>query len=236
MTGLNDVIITVKQISNPVVNLTYGFIGGIAEAIVTGVSAKVFDIYYVHPISLSEVQVFSDPGMMRPVKYNDFNYKHNVDFVDYTPETAGTEVDYLVEYQTYGLTNISDFAYIPEPFTLGLSYKYDFSSIVTYANRIWRCIDSNNDTFFDPYKWVELSSDDRSINALDRIVAYYTPAVNMPAKDLQQLVRGISYPGNVYYGNSFSPEDIIPIDVNLKGQTLYPRTLNIKSIINNTIL
>jgi len=235
-TGLNDVIITVQQISDPVSNLTYGFIGGIAEATVTGISAKVFDIYYVHPISLSEVQVFSDPGMMRPVKYNDFNYKHNIDFVDYTPETAGTEVDYLVEYQTHGLTNISDFAYIPEPFTLGLSYKYDFSSIVTYANRIWRCIDSNNDTFFDPYKWVELSSDDRSINALDRIVAYYTPAINMPAKDLQQLVRGISYPGNVYYGNSFSPEDIIPIDVTLKGQELYPRTLNIKVIINNTIL
>ena len=234
----NRAVITVTQIGNSIPDPTHGFIGTITEATVSGVSAKTFDAYYVQPVSLSEVAVFHDPGMKRPVLYSEFNYKHNIDFhqFDYTPGTPGTQLDYLVDYQTSAFAHVSDFAYIPEPFTLGLSYKYDSSSIVSYANKIWRCKESNNDTVFDAGKWIELSSDDRSINALDRIVAFYEPAANMPAKDLQQLVRGISYPGNVYYGNSFSPEDIIPIDVTLKGQELFPRTLDIKIVITNKVL
>jgi hypothetical protein len=237
----NDVIITVSQIGDRVIDLTYGYVGVITGATCEGTSAKAFDMYYVKPVTMTQVEVFYDPGMKRPVKYIDFVYTNNNDFyearadesLDFTPDTPGTPNDYLVEYQRHGLSNISDFAYIPEPFALGLSYRYDFNSYVTYANRIWRCIQSNNDTVFDLSKWIEIESGDRSINALDRIVAYYTPAINMPAKDLQQLVRGISYPGNVYYGNSFSPEDIIPIDVTLKGRELYPRTLDIKSIITS---
>lgn len=234
----NRAIITVTQISDPVSDLTHGFIGGILTAKVTGISAKVFDTYYVQPITMTEVQVFHDPGMQIPVKHADFPYTHNNDWVDSNPDNIGldAQIDYVIEYENNALSNISDFVYIPEPFTLGLSYKYDFSSIVTYDNRVWRCIESNNDTTFDIAKWMELSSDDRSINALDRIVAYYTPAANMPAKDLQQLVRGISYPGSVYYGNSFSPEDIIPIDIALKGQELYPRSLDIKVAITTSIL
>jgi len=236
--GLNDVTITVLQISDPIPDLTHGFIGGILNATVTGISARVFDTYYVQPVTMTEVQVFHDPGMQIPVKYTDFPYTHNNDWVDSNPDNTGldAQTDYIIEYENHLLDNISDFVYIPEPFTLGLSYKYDFSSIVTYDNRVWRCIESNNDTIFDIAKWIELNSDDRSINALDRIVAYYAPAANMPAKDLQQLVRGISYPGSVYYGNSFSPEDIIPIDISLKGQELYPRSLDIKVSITNSIL
>ena len=239
----NKAIIKVTQIINIVSDPIHGFVGAIEEATITGLSTKVFDEYYVQPINLEEVQVFHDPGMRIPVKYTDFNYKHNNDWVDdvhhttldFTPNTPNTQIDYQVEYQSHGLTNISDFAFIPEPFTLGLSYKYDFNDCVVYNNNVYRCIESNNDSTFDLTKWVRLQSDDRSLNALDRIVAYYEPAINMPAKDLQQLVRGISYPGNVYYGNSFSPEDIIPIDISLKGQELFPRQLNIKAIINNTI-
>jgi len=235
--GLNDVTITVLQISDPVSNLAHGFIGGILNARVNGISARVFDTYYVQPVTMTEVQVFHDPGMQIPVKYSDFPYTHNNDWVDANPNNTGleAEIDYIIEYNNNTFANISDFVYIPEPFTLGLSYKYDFSSLVTYDNRVWRCIASNNDSVFDTTNWMELSSDDRSINALDRIVAYYTPAANMPAKDLQQLVRGISYPGSVYYGNSFSPEDIIPIDIALKGQELYPRSLDIKVAITNSV-
>jgi hypothetical protein len=240
-TPINDVTITVVQINNPI-GRNSRLEGDIAEVIVDGVSARVFDIYYIQPINLTQVQVFSDPGLKKPVKYNEFIYKNNVNLIDNTPINAitgedATLLDYNITlFDNDQTNNITDFAYIPEPFTLGLSYKYDVSSIVSYANRIWRCIESNNDTSFDSSKWVELNSDDRSINALDRIVAYYEPAINMPAKDLQQLVRGVSYPGTVYYGNSFSPEDIIPIDVTLKGQELYPRTLNIKGIITNQVL
>jgi hypothetical protein len=224
--GVNDAYITVTAIGSVV--------GSISSVTVTGVSPRIFDIYYIQPVTLTEVQVFYDPGMKRPVRYDDFNYKNNSNLVDNTAINLITGEDATLLDYNLDTANISDFAYIPEPFTLGLSYKYDTSSIVSYANRIWRCIESNNDKEFDSNKWIELQSDDRSINALDRIVAYYEPAINMPAKDLHQLVGGISYPGTVYYGNSFSPEDIIPIDVNLKGQELYPRTLNIKGIITNT--
>jgi hypothetical protein len=229
--GKNDVTIKVTQINNPVSDITHGFIGGILTASVTGISARVFDVYYVQPITMTQVKVFYDPGMLIPVKYSDFPYVHNVDLVDNTIETPGTLLDYNLD-----TTNISDFAYIPEPFTLGLSYKYDFNSVVSYDGRVWKCIESNNDTVFNMNNWIELNSDDRSLNALDRIVAYYEPAINMPAKDLQQLVRGISYPGSVYYGNSFSPEDIIPIDIVLKGEELYPRSLDIKVAITTKLL
>jgi len=232
LAGVNDVQITVETISNPASGGAH-IVGGISSVSVIGVSPKVFDIYYIQPINETQVQVFHDPGMKKPVTYDEFNYKHNNNLVDNTSINLITGEDAtLLDYNS-DTANISDFAYIPEPFMLGLSYKYDTSSIVSYADRVWRCIESNNDTVFDSTKWILLQSDDRSINALDRIVAYYQPAINMPAKDLPQLVSGISYPGTVYYGNSFSPEDIIPIDVALKGQELYPRTLSIKGIITN---
>ena len=225
--GANDVTITINQIGNTVVDDDYGFIGSIVSATVTGTSARVFDVYYVQPITTTTVQVFSDPGMKRPVKLVDFLYTHNVDLVDPTPnDNEQTLLDYNTD-----VMHISDFVYVPEPFSLGLSYKYDFNSMVTYNNIVWRCTESNNDSEFDASKWTPLQSDDRSMNALDRIVAYYEPAINMPAKDLQQLVSGISYPGNVYYGNSFSPEDIIPLDVALQGLSFFPRTLSIKGIV-----
>ena len=228
--GVNDATIIVTQLDKNAST------GGILTATVIGVSAKIFDVYYVQPISASTVTVFHDPGMKRPVQYADFSYKHNNNLVDNTPINTMTGEDATLLDYNLDDANITDFAYIPEPFSLGLSYKYDYDSIVSYDNRIWRCIVSNNDTRFDTNKWALLESSDRSINALDRIIAYYEPAINMPAKDLQQLVRGISYPGSVYYGNSFSPEDIIPLDIVLKGQDLYPRSLDIKSIITNRVL
>ena len=233
--GINDAYITVNTISNPTGGGSH-VVGGISSVSVVGVSPRVFDIYYIQPVTPTQVQVFHDPGMKRPVKYDDFPYNHNNNLVDPTSINLMTGEDATLLDYNLDTVNISDFAYIPEPFTLGLSYKYDTSSVVSYAGRVWRCIESNNDTEFDSTKWILLQSDDRSINALDRIIAYYQPAINMPAKDLPQLVSGISYPGTVYYGNSFSPEDIIPIDVALKGQELYPRTLNIKGIITNSVL
>jgi hypothetical protein len=61
-------------------------------------------------------------------------------------------------------------------------------------------------------------------------MGYYQPTSSMTAKDLQQLVKGITYPHNVYYGNKFAPEDNFPIDVELTDQPFYPRTANVKGI------
>lgn len=173
---------------------------------VNGTAAPAFSMYYVDPIDETQVRVYKDAGMKVPVKRSEFVYLAN---------------------------STTDFAYIPEPIFAGSSYKYDTTSIVTYDSKVWRCVNSNNDTVFDKTKWAQIQSDDRMMNALDRIVAFYEPAINMPPKDLQQLVKGISYPHNTYYGNSFSPEDELPLDFVLQNQQFYPRDINIKSIVND---
>ena len=179
--------------------------GGIQYARISGSAVGVFNLYYLNPINESQAEVYKDISMRIPVRYSEFIYEGGA----------------------------SDFAYAPEPIYYGMSFKYDSTSIVTYDNKVWRCIESNNDRTFIKSKWVELESDDRLLNALDRIVAYYEPAINMPPKDLQQLVKGISYPNNTYYGNTFSPDDELPLDFELKDQPFYPRDSNIKAILND---
>jgi hypothetical protein len=43
-------------------------------------------------------------------------------------------------------------------------------------------------------------------NASDRIMAYYAPGVNMPARDLKQLLAGIEYPGVQIQGLDFNKQ------------------------------
>jgi hypothetical protein len=117
-----------------------------------------------------------------------------------------------------------DQAFIPEPLT-------NNSSLVSYNNKIYRCIQSNSDTTFDYTKWVEVDLSSTEVNALDRIMAFYQPTMGMPGKDLGQLVNGVTYPNNVYYGNSFAPEEELPIDYIVKDLPFTPTGVNIKSII-----
>lgn len=73
------------------------------------------------------------------------------------------------------------------------------------------------------------------LNALDRIVAYYQPTSNMPGRNLNTLVKGITYQENTYRGNAFSPEDAYDIDIELRDQTFYPNDIQLVAIAFNGI-
>jgi hypothetical protein len=181
--------------------------GSIFSATVDGVAQGNFDRFYVKAVSDTELAVYSDTQFKVPVPYSAFIWDGN------TPNT--------------------DYGYLPEPLTSNYSYNYNLSSIVTYAGIAWQCIVSNNDTDFNPTKWYPLQSNDPALNALDRIQAYYQPTINMPGKDIQQLVKGVTYPNNVYYGNAFAPEDELPLDFVVRDLPFYPADLSIKGIVNN---
>jgi hypothetical protein len=181
--------------------------GGILSATVSGtpVNSEV-RTYYINPVTDNEVMVYNDSALLDPVLYSEFYYDGS-------------------------FNGHSDFMYIPEPISVGLSYKYTSTSVVSYNGDLWSCVEGNNDTTFDSSKWTKLESGARSLNALDRIIGYYQPTVNMPAKDLQQLVKGITYPHNTYYGNMFAPGDELPLDFEVRDQPFYPRNVVIKSMI-----
>jgi hypothetical protein len=120
--------------------------------------------------------------------------------------------------------NSGDYVFLPEPF-------YFSQSIVKYNNKVWQCIVSNNDTDFILGKWKLMDNSDRRLNALDRIMGYYQPTVNMPGLDLTQLVSGISYPNNTYLDNAFPPADEYALDTVLSDQPFYPIGVNTMAII-----
>lgn len=124
---------------------------------------------------------------------------------------------------SFSMTAKGDYAFLPEPF-------YFNKSVVKYNNRVYQCLISNNDTDFIFGKWELLDSGDRRLNALDRIIGYYQPTINMPGVDLTQLVSGITYPNSTYLGNAFAPADQFPIDTYLQDQPFYPSDLDIKAI------
>jgi len=117
-----------------------------------------------------------------------------------------------------------DYALLPEPF-------YFNQSIVKYNNRVYQCIISNNDTEFIFGKWEELRSDSRKLNALDRIMGYYQPTINMPGVDLTQLVDGIIYPNSTYKDNAFPPSEEYTLDTILQDQLFSPTEVDVTSIV-----
>ena len=127
---------------------------------------------------------------------------------------------------SFTMAKSGDYVYLPEPF-------YFNQSIVRYNNRLYQCIVSNNDTDFILGKWELLDSGDRRLNELDRIIGYYNPTVNMPGRDLTQLVTGITYPGSVYMDNAFPPAEEFLLDTNLQDQPFYPATIDNVSVIWN---
>jgi len=124
---------------------------------------------------------------------------------------------------TFAVAKSGDYALLPEPF-------YFDQSIVRYNNKVYQCIVSNNDPEFIFGKWELLRSDSRKLNALDRIIGYYQPTINMPGLDLTQLVSGISYPNSTYLGNAFAPEDEFAIDTILQDEPFYPTLIDMKAV------
>lgn len=118
----------------------------------------------------------------------------------------------------------ADYAFLPEPF-------YFDQSIVRFNHKLYKCIISNNDSEFIFGKWELLSSGAREINALDRIVGYYQPTINMPGLDMTQLVSGVTYPNSTYLGNAFAPDDEFDIDVLLQDKPFYPTEISMSAVV-----
>ena len=138
---------------------------------------------------------------------------------------GGSVVNILADATgTMYMAKSGDYALLPEPFFFN-------QSIVKYNNKVYQCIVSNNDTDFIFGKWEVLDSGSRELNALDRIVGYYQPTVNMPGLDLTQLVNGITYPNPTYYGNAFAPDDEYELDTILQDQPFYPTEIDTVSIV-----
>ena len=126
----------------------------------------------------------------------------------------------------FTMAKAGSYAFLPEPF-------YFDQSIVKYLNRVYRCVISNNDDEFIIGKWEELRSDNRILNALDRVEGFYQPTVNMPGLDLTQLFVGTTYPNAVYLGNAFAPEDQYALDIQLQDQAFYPTGVSIPAVLWN---
>lgn len=124
------------------------------------------------------------------------------------------------------MAKAGSFALLPEPF-------YFNQSIVKFNNRVYICVISNNDTEFIFGKWELLDPADRRLNAMDRVIGYYAPTVNMPGVDLTQLFTGVTYPNITYLGNPFEPGQQFTLDTVLKGDQFYPTDIAIVSLVHN---
>lgn len=97
----------------------------------------------------------------------------------------------------YG-NNISNIVtIIPQPITV-------VPTQVSYAGNIYIATGSpagvSTPPPLDTANWVVLESDSNLINGIDRIQVYYSPTVDMPGIDVRQLVPGVEYPNNIYFG------------------------------------
>jgi hypothetical protein len=138
---------------------------------------------------------------------------------------AGADVDITTSIAAnFTIAKSGSFALLPEPFIFN-------QSIVKYNNRVYVCVISNNDKEFVFGKWELLTSGDRRLNAMDRVIGYYEPTDNMPGKDLSQLFEGVIYPNSTYLGNAFAPEDQYPIDTVLQDQEFYPTAVDINAVV-----
>jgi len=157
-------------------------------------------------------------------------------YIKSKPSPTGVTIATTIGGSTFDITTdvigsmtmakFGDYALLPEPFFFN-------PSVVKYNNRLYQCVVSNNDPDFIFGKWELLNSNSRQINALDRIVGYYQPTVNMPGNDMTQLVTGITYPNSTYLANAFAPADEYPLDTLLQDQPFYATGLNLKGIVWN---
>jgi hypothetical protein len=153
--------------------------------------------------------------------------------VTITETAGGAIVPLTTDTGTMTMARAGDYALLPQPF-------YFNPSIVKYGNNVYQCIISNNDLQFIVGKWELLQSGSRKLNALDRIDGYYKPDksdteawnqyINMPGKDLTQLVSGITYPNSTYLGNPFPPAEEYVLDTILSNQPFYPIGINLTGV------
>jgi len=141
-----------------------------------------------------------------------------------TPNDAGTIVSGITFTDDFMMAKLGSIALLPEPF-------YFNQSIVKFNNRVYECVISNNDDEFIFGKWELLDSGDRRLNAMDRVIGYYQPTVDMPGVDLTQLFEGVTYPNSTYLGNAFQPNQQYPLDTQLSDLPFYPSEVDITGIV-----
>lgn len=148
--------------------------------------------------------------------YNEGNFYSKVvnnggDFNDvdlYYDITLNNPVPYTTFIDLYGSNVANLIAFVPQPITV-------VPDQVSYGGNIYVAIGSpagvTTPPPLDTANWELLSADNSLINALDRIQVYYYPTANMPGVDVRQLVQGVEYPNNIYYGGAME-EILAPQD------------------------
>jgi len=219
----------VSGVTIPFVGYTQTKIASVTNTNITLENASAFDI--------NDEIVFtnlnnSNYNLINGVTYYIYSKVSNVITVSTNPgdvTSIVTAYTGTISYTTNTgplVTMPGSYAFLPEPF-------YMKQSIVKYNNRLWSCVISNNDYQFVFGKWMPISNEDQTLNALDRIVGYYEPTVNMPGLDLTQLVSNITYPNSTYYGNPFSVqfENDEEIDTILTDNTFAPVDVDMTSVL-----
>jgi hypothetical protein len=140
-----------------------------------------------------------------------------------TDNPGGSLITFTNASASMTMTKAGSFMLLPQPF-------YFNPSIVKYNNRVWQCIVSNNDPTFVTGNWLLLDSDNRKLNALDRVKGYYKPTVNMPGNDLTQLFTGLTYPNATYKGNDFEVDKQFTLDTQLTSIPFSPTNISIPAV------
>ena len=217
--------------------------GGILIYELYGIALDTVKQYYVKPISDTQLTVYYDAAMVRPVMVPELWATS----ATYTKDTIVEHLGnfYIAKKNTtasvtflsgeWGIvSNPFPFVaaaniYLPEPVIITSGYSRSASSLVTFNKKLYNCIESNNDAAFNFDKWVEVKSNDPNLNALDRIMGFYEPTSDMLGKNLPLLVSGIDYPNNTYYGNQFSED--ITLDTILQDTAFYPKGIKIVAVL-----
>lgn len=121
------------------------------------------------------------------IKFDRFAYSSNL--VVWQPNTAYTN------------TVITSGNTVVDPGNIYVSS----GNIVIYNNQVYLAVNANvtTDSIFDFTRFARVDSGNVLLNAADRILAYYTPEIGMPGKDLTQLISGVEYPGIRVSGPEF---------------------------------
>jgi hypothetical protein len=250
VTGMNSGTnaITVTNASDFIVDDAVVFTGYITENLTsaidlqTGQTYKIVDVFNTNFIAVGAASnspglIFTASGagtgqgtavLVSNIEIGETYYISNIagNVITLTDNPGGSTFTIAATAATTNLTmaKAGSFAFLPEPF-------YFNQSIVKYNNRVWLCVVSNNDDEFILGKWEELQSGDRRLNAMDRVIGYYQPTVNMPGVNLTQLFDGVTYPNSTYLGNAFDPVKQFPLDTVLKDTQFYPTNINLESIV-----
>jgi hypothetical protein len=153
-----------------------------------------------------------------------YNVTSTTTQVTEVPNDATTLVTGITFGSAFTMAKLGSIALLPEPF-------YFNQSVVKFNNRVYICVISNNDDEFIFGKWELVDSGDRRLNAMDRVIGYYQPTVNMPGVDLTQLFEGVTYPNSTYLGNAFQPDEQYTLDTTLVDLPFYPSDADVTGVV-----